>query len=80
MARPSKKNTILVILANLDDSAVDRLPVEIDEGVYYGWAQIVRPENRTIYKMVASVGMNPFYHGEKKTLVIHIESYFLFIL
>lgn len=59
----------LYILANLDPSSIENLPPEIDEGVYYGWAQFLTNNNTELYKLVASVGTNPFYHGKTKTLV-----------
>jgi FAD synthase len=55
------------ILANLDEAAVEKLPSTINHGVYYGWAQI--KNQNEIYKMVTSIGTNPFYNGEKKTIV-----------
>ena len=57
-------------LANFDEETVDKLPETIYQGVYYGWAQLLTSEeNNHIYKMVTSVGTNPFYHGERKTMV-----------
>ena len=60
--------------ANLDEKAVEQLPSTLNEGVYYGWGQLVNDDDddenqRNIYKMVTSIGTNPFYHGEKKTIV-----------
>ena len=57
------------ILANFDEDAVEKLPSAIYQGVYYGWAQLLTKESNEIYKMVTSVGTNPFYNGEKKTMV-----------
>ncbi|CAF0912854.1 unnamed protein product [Rotaria sp. Silwood1] len=60
--------------ANLDETAVEKLPSSIDEGVYYGWAQLLTKDNNNneLYEMVASVGRNPFYHGKTKTLEAHL--------
>ena len=48
---------------------VDELPEEFKGGVYYGWAQI---DNSPIYKMVMSIGKNPYYNNEKRTIETHI--------
>ena len=62
------------MLANLDEMTVEKLPSTINQGVYYGWAQI---KNQTdVYKMVTSIGTNPFYNGEKKTIVRRKKSPF----
>jgi len=59
--------------ANFDDDTVSKLPSDIDNGVYYGWAQLLRKDTKSdIYKMVTSVGRNPFYHEKKKTLETHV--------
>ncbi|CAF0736263.1 unnamed protein product [Rotaria sordida] len=58
--------------ANFDEDTVKKLPSSIHQGVYYGWAKLLRQNDDEIYKMVASVGKNPFYHGEKKTMETHI--------
>ncbi|KAF3426056.1 hypothetical protein E2986_08952 [Frieseomelitta varia] len=53
---------------NLEDQVVDNLPPDLTTGIYYGWATI----NKQTYKMVASIGWNPFYKNEKKTVEIHL--------
>ncbi|XP_053989902.1 riboflavin kinase-like [Hylaeus volcanicus] len=53
--------------ANLEDKVVDALPGDLDNGVYYGWASL----NGEVHKMVASIGWNPFYKNEKKTVEVH---------
>ncbi|CAF4064680.1 unnamed protein product [Rotaria magnacalcarata] len=58
--------------ANFDENAVAKLPSSIYQGVYYGWAKVLIPDNNQVYKMVTSVGTNPFYNGEKKTMETHI--------
>ncbi|CAF0841010.1 unnamed protein product [Adineta ricciae] len=58
--------------ANFDEETVDKLPSSIDQGVYYGWAKLLTKRNNEIYKMVTSVGTNPFYNGEKKSMETHI--------
>ena len=69
-----KRQKILIlsfryILANFDEGTVDKLPSSIYQGVYYGWVKILTNDNNKVYKMVTSVGTNPFYNGEKKTMV-----------
>ncbi|CAF2474368.1 unnamed protein product [Rotaria sp. Silwood2] len=59
--------------ANLDETAVEKLPSSIDQGVYYGWAQLLATNNSNeLYKMVASVGRNPFYNDKTKTIETHL--------
>ena len=53
-------------LVNFSDEVVNRLPVYIEPGCYYGWSRV---DNGDIYKMVLSVGWNPFYKNEKKLIV-----------
>ena len=52
--------------ANYPDSVVDSLPKEFECGIYFGWASV---DDGPVYKMVASVGWNPFYKNKKKTMV-----------
>ncbi|CAF1173755.1 unnamed protein product [Adineta steineri] len=62
--------------ANLDETTIENLPTSIDEGVYYGWAQLLTKTNHEIYKIVTSIGTNPFYNNEKKTIETHIMNEF----
>lgn len=55
--------------ANFPDSVVNVLPDEFQQGVYYGWAQV---DSGTVYKMVMSVGNNPYYNNEKRTMETYI--------
>lgn len=55
--------------ANFPEEVVDQLPKEFDLGIYYGWAKV---NNGPVYKMVMSIGMNPFYHNTKKSMETHI--------
>lgn len=52
--------------ANFPDSLVDVLPEEYKSGVYYGWAQV---DNGPVYRMVMSIGNNPYYNNTKRTMV-----------
>lgn len=45
---------------------MDSLPEAISTGIYYGWASVDRGP---VYKMVMSVGWNPFYKNTKKSMV-----------
>ncbi|XP_047361954.1 riboflavin kinase [Vespa velutina] len=58
--------------ANFSESVVNSLPKNFDTGIYYGWGAL----DGKIYKMVASVGWNPFYKNEKKAFEVHILEIF----
>jgi riboflavin kinase len=45
---------------------VNDLPEEINTGVYYGWAKV---NNGPVYKMVMSIGWNPYFKNSKKSMV-----------
>lgn len=55
--------------ANFPTSVVDNLPETISTGIYYGWASVDRGP---VYKMVMSIGWNPFYNNTKKSMETHI--------
>ncbi|XP_060072812.1 riboflavin kinase-like [Ylistrum balloti] len=55
--------------ANYPEDVVERLPQEIQGGVYYGWANV---DNGTVFKMVMSIGNNPYYKNEKRSMETHI--------
>ena len=57
---------ILPFLANYPESVVDQLPSKFECGVYYGCARV---DNGPVHKMVMSVGWNPQYKNEKKSMV-----------
>ena len=54
------------ISANFPTDVVDKLPADIEGGVYCGWACV---DNGPVFKMVMSIGWNPYYHNEKKSMV-----------
>ncbi|KAJ8686354.1 hypothetical protein QAD02_022148, partial [Eretmocerus hayati] len=54
--------------ANFPDDVVQALPNEFETGIYYGWASL----DNVIYKMVMSIGWNPFYKNDKKSMEIHL--------
>ncbi|XP_046397598.1 riboflavin kinase [Ischnura elegans] len=55
--------------ANFPESVVDSLPQELNTGVYYGWANV---DGGPVYKMVMSIGWNPYYKNTKKSMETHI--------
>ena len=55
-----------VIAANFPEDIVNALPDEFNCGIYFGWASV---DDGPVYKMVMSVGYNPFYKNTKKTMV-----------
>ncbi|XP_056641127.1 riboflavin kinase-like [Diorhabda carinulata] len=55
--------------ANLSRDAVEALPEDFKTGVYFGYASV---DSGKVYKMVMSLGWNPFYNNETKTMEIHI--------
>lgn len=55
--------------ANFPDDVVESLPKEFETGIYYGWAKVGEGD---IHKMVMSVGWNPYYKNEKKSMETHI--------
>lgn len=54
--------------ANFSEEVVNALPKELPTGVYYGFATI----DNKCYKMVMSIGWNPFYNNERKSMETHI--------
>jgi FAD synthase len=58
--------TIQCFLANYPEEVINRLPEGLDTGVYYGWASL---DGTEVYKMVLSVGWNPFFKNTKKSMV-----------
>lgn len=52
--------------ANYPENVVEKLPAGFDNGVYYGWAKV---DDGPVHKMVMSIGNNPYYNNEKKTMV-----------
>ncbi|CAB4015615.1 Riboflavin kinase [Paramuricea clavata] len=55
--------------ANYPEEVINRLPEGLDTGVYYGWASV---DGTKVYKMVLSVGWNPFFKNTKKSMETHI--------
>lgn len=55
--------------ANFPLDVVQSLPSDFVTGVYYGWANV---DGGDVYKMVMSVGWNPFYENKQKSMETHI--------
>lgn len=55
--------------ANFPEDVVSKLPAAFATGVYYGWAKV---DDGSVEKMVMSVGWNPFYQNQKKSMETHI--------
>lgn len=45
---------------------MSQLPKNLETGIYYGWASV---DNDAVHKMVISVGWNPYYKNEHKSMV-----------
>lgn len=56
--------------ANFALDVVQKLPVDIETGVYFGWAKVDKGE---VYKAVLSIGWNPFYGNKEKSVVSSID-------
>ncbi|CAG0887494.1 unnamed protein product [Cyprideis torosa] len=55
--------------ANFSQAVVDDLPPSFATGIYFGWASI---NGGPVYKMVMSVGWNPYFKNQKKSMETHI--------
>lgn len=58
-----------MISANFDIEVVKKLPASLDTGIYYGWAKV---DTSPVYKMVVSIGWNPYYDNQTKSVETHI--------
>lgn len=57
------------LLANFPLEVVKSLPESLPTGAYYGWANV---DNGPVYKMVLSIGWNPFYNNKEKSVETHM--------
>ncbi|KAH8295365.1 hypothetical protein KR018_010410 [Drosophila ironensis] len=55
--------------ANFPLHVVKSLPDTLQTGAYYGWANV---DNGPVYKMVLSIGWNPFYNNKEKSVETHM--------
>lgn len=53
-------------VANYELSVVKNLPPNFQTGIYCGWASV---DNSEVYKMVMSVGWNPYFDNKEKSMV-----------
>lgn len=52
--------------ANLSTEGYSTLLSEHPSGVYFGWAGL---SSRGVFKMVMSIGWNPYFNNTEKTIV-----------
>ena len=66
--------------ANFEQHVIDHLPDTLPTGIYYGWAKVEQQDHNgkgnTVYKMVTSIGWNPFFNNDRKSMV-RIHKYHL---
>ncbi|CAH8581127.1 unnamed protein product [Schistosoma intercalatum] len=55
--------------ANLEESIVTEIPDSTKNGIYFGWAKL---SNTPVYKMVMSIGWNPYFKNIKRSVEVHI--------
>ncbi|KAH7712255.1 hypothetical protein AAVH_20424 [Aphelenchoides avenae] len=55
--------------ANLDESAILLLPADFVNGVYAGFARV---RGGHLYQMVMSVGNNPQFNAQQRTMEVHV--------
>lgn len=55
--------------ANYGPEVVNNLPKNIETGVYFGWASV---DSKNVHKMVMSIGWNPYFKNEQKSMETHI--------
>lgn len=58
--------SFIAISANFPLEVVQKLPKDLDAGVYFGWANV---DNGDVHKAVLSIGWNPYYHNKEKSMV-----------
>ena len=63
---PKSDHHISSSIANFPEAVVERLPLALESGIYFGWASV---DEGPIYKMVMSVGWNPQFQNEKRSMV-----------
>ena len=60
------KGPIIFTAANLSTELYTTLLSEHPSGVYFGWAGLPK---RGVFKMVMSIGWNPYFNNTEKTIV-----------
>lgn len=66
-----------LVSANLSTKDYADELVEHPSGVYFGWAGLA---TRGVFKMVMSIGWNPYFNNKEKTIVssLKLENFFVF--
>ena len=59
------------VSANFPESVVDRLPAAVGTGVYFGYARV---DQGPVHSMVMSIGWNPFYKNDRKSMASRFGS------
>lgn len=59
-------------LANYPEEVVAKYSESLYTGIYFGWAKV---DNGEVHKMVMSVGWNPYYNNDKKSMVSQYVCY-----
>lgn len=59
-------HSIIYVIANYPLEVIKALPTDTETGVYFGWANV---DNGEVYKAVLSIGWNPFYKNDTKSMV-----------
>ena len=65
----------LMRIANLPDESITPISSVAKTGIYFGYAQVLPDkegwpaEDKMVYPMVMSLGLNPFYKNERLTAV-----------
>ncbi|CAH8624052.1 unnamed protein product [Schistosoma rodhaini] len=60
---------LVAYVANLEESIVSKIPDSTKNGIYFGWAKL---SNTPVYKMVMSIGWNPYFKNIKRSVEVHI--------
>lgn len=61
--------TLGIPTANLPQHALEQLPADFSTGIYFGWASV---DGAGPFKMVTSVGWNPFFDNKTRTVEPHL--------
>jgi riboflavin kinase len=59
---------LYVVVANLEEDVVNTIPIELNNGVYYGYASL----KKRVYPMVMSIGVNPYFKNPKRSAEVHL--------
>ncbi|KAG4306462.1 hypothetical protein PORY_000450 [Pneumocystis oryctolagi] len=59
--------------ANISEENIPKFFSKTESGIYYGWGRVdIDDENdNDIYPMVMSIGWNPYYNNEKRSVEVH---------